>query len=224
MYGFIYFRFPCLLLHGRQSNCALGTACKVPFRRWQSAVSSPAKCRFVARKVPFRRPRKYGSSILSFFIFHLSLFIFHFIIILPSYHRSLKPRCTKGWGMVGCPSPSSHHPPIFAPHPPTILRCMGGSWEDDRLHPPMLNRPVHRHSSHLWYDGRMIFAQKCDKEAGRKILLDYRWFVTFDNYLRKKKEQIIIKIDENWKFFAFYLIFFYYLCNDFQRHSLDDET
>ena len=26
--------------------------------------------------------------------------------------------------------------------------------------------------------------------------LDYRWFVTFDNYLRKK-EQIIIKIDEN---------------------------
>lgn len=28
------------------------------------------------------------------------------------------------------------------------------------------------------------------------LLFDYRWFVTFDNYLRKK-EQIIIKIDKN---------------------------
>ena len=39
------------------------------------------------------------------------------------------------------------------------------------------------------------------------LLLDYRWFVTFDNYLRKKRK-IIIKIDGNWKFFCFYLTFF----------------
>ena len=31
---------------------------------------------------------------------------------------------------------------------------------------------------------------------GDDLLLDYRWFVIFDNYLRKK-EQIIIKIDGN---------------------------
>ena len=37
-------------------------ACKVPFRRPQSAVSSPAKLRFDGLEVPFRRPRKYGSS------------------------------------------------------------------------------------------------------------------------------------------------------------------
>jgi len=127
MYGFIYFRFLCLLLHGRQSNCALGTACKVPFRRWQSAVSTLTKCRFVVRESTVRPPPVcsfFFTFHFSLFTFHFSLFTFHFKIILPSYHRSLKPRCTKGWGMGGCPSPSYHHPPIFAPHPPTILRCM----------------------------------------------------------------------------------------------------
>ena len=172
----------------------IGAACKVPFWRLQSAVSSLTKCRFVARESTVRLSCcfsffTYHLSLITFhfslfifhfslFTFHFSFFTFHFKIILPSYHRSLKPRCTKGWGMVGCPSPSSHHSPIFAPHPPTILRCMGGSWEDDRLHPPMLNRPVHRHSSHLWYDGRMIckFRWKYNQRTGH--LHNHVWAYT----------------------------------------------
>ena len=39
------------------------------------------------------------------------------------------------------------------------------------------------------------------------LLFDYRWFVTFDNYLRKE-EQIIIKIEENRKFL---LLFYFFL-------------
>jgi len=48
---------------------------------------------------------------------------------------------------------------------------------------------------------RQAFVKKsgCTNEPQQQqavAKLDYRWFVTFDNYLRKK-EQIIIKIDGN---------------------------
>jgi len=42
------------------------------------------------------------------------------------------------------------------------------------------------------------FGKAMKQYAGLKTVPKYAdWFVTFDNYLRKKKEQIIIKIDGN---------------------------
>ena len=46
MYGFIYFRFPCLLLHGRQSNCALESSVRPPLLQgsmWSTVSSSSKK-------------------------------------------------------------------------------------------------------------------------------------------------------------------------------------
>ena len=82
-----------------------------------------AKVRFVADKVPFRRPPSYVSTAaeVHFVACICTLcpppvyyfLIFHFKIIFPSYHRRLNPRCTKGWTVGGWTAPSSYHPPIL---------------------------------------------------------------------------------------------------------------
>ena len=53
------------------------------------------------------------------------------------------------------------------------------------------------------------------------LLLDYRWFVTFDNYLRKKRTNNLLKSTEIESFLLLF-DFFCYLCNDFPHSLLDD--
>jgi len=53
------------------------------------------------------------------------------------------------------------------------------------------------------------------------LLLDYCWFVTFENYLRKNRTNNY-KNRRKLKVFCFYLTFFCYLYNDFPHSLLDD--
>ena len=136
--------------------------CNSPIRDcWRKYVSSPAKCRFDAREVPFRRPRSAVSSPakvrfvypvvfhfslityhfslfifhfslftfhFSLFIFHLSLFIFHFSFFtfhfsLFTFHFSLFTLKSSSHRTIGASIPDAQR---------------AEAWEDESLHPPII--------------------------------------------------------------------------------------
>ena len=153
------------------------------------------KVRFVACESTARSMRELFSPNrrLNFYFFHFSFFIFH-LSSKSSSHRTIG-----GWNPdVQRAEPwedARRHPPIILPFSFFILQhrhtsnfwgtvqvFMGGWREDDRLHPPMLNRPVYRHSSPLWYDGRMIliFIWKL------KYLVVWGFLCTFVNWFESE--------------------------------------